>query len=298
MADYEDRYFNSSDGVRLHYRDYPGGASDQPPLLCLPGLTRNARDFEPVADQVAGKWRVIALDFRGRGLSDPDPNPERYVPPSYARDVLKLLDQLGIAEAVFVGTSLGGLVTMLIAASDEERIAGALINDIGPEIDPAGIARIRTYVGHASHWPDYSAAGREFATRMGDIFPRWTSSDWDRFARRTCRDATSGENGGESGSGVELDYDMAIAAPFARANDAPQPNLWPLLEGLRGKPVAILRGELSDLFAADVATRMVEALGVQAELITVPEVGHAPNLEEAEARGALDRLLERVAARD
>ena len=298
MADYEDRYFNSSDGVRLHYRDYPGGASDQPPLLCLPGLTRNARDFEPVADQVAGKWRVIALDFRGRGLSDPDPNPERYVPPSYARDVLKLLDQLGIAEAVFVGTSLGGLVTMLIAASDEERIAGALINDIGPEIDPAGIARIRTYVGHASHWPDYSAAGREFATRMGDIFPRWTSSDWDRFARRTCRDATSGENGGESGSGVELDYDMAIAAPFARANDAPQPNLWPLLEGLRGKPVAILRGELSDLFAADVATRMVEALGVQAELIIVPEVGHAPNLEEAEARGALDRLLEKVAARD
>ena len=107
MASFEDRYFNSVDGLRLHYRDYPGGHPERPPLLCLPGLTRNARDFEPVADRFAGEWRVLALDFRGRGLSAPDPDPSRYMPPVYARDVLKLLDQLGIADAVFVGTSLG-----------------------------------------------------------------------------------------------------------------------------------------------------------------------------------------------
>ncbi|GLR48710.1 alpha/beta fold hydrolase [Sphingomonas astaxanthinifaciens] len=287
MASFEDRSYNSADGLRLHYRDYAGGDPDQPPILCLPGLTRNCRDFEPVADRFAGEWRVLSLDFRGRGQSAADPDPSHYMPATYARDVLKLLDQLGIADAVFVGTSLGGLVTMLIGAMEEERIAGALLNDIGPEVSPQGIERIRNYVGKAADWPSFAAAGAAFAERAGDVYPHWGAAEWERFARRTCR---------EEGGAVVLDYDMAIAQPFAQANEATQPNLWPWLDHLKDKPVTILRGALSDLFDAPVAERMVRELGPNAELVTVPDVGHAPSFDEPESIAAVERLLARVRA--
>nr|WP_294168679.1 alpha/beta hydrolase [uncultured Sphingomonas sp.] len=286
MKPFEDRHFNSADGIRLHYRDYPGPSAG-PPILCLPGLTRNARDFEPVAEAVAGEWRVLALDFRGRGGSGPDPDPGRYRPKTYVGDVLKLLDQLGIADAVFVGTSLGGLVTMLLAGGDEERIAGALINDIGPEVDQAGIERIRGYVGKPQRWSSWTDAGQAFAVAQGDVYPAWSDAEWERFVRRLCR---------EEDGAVVLDYDMAIAEPFAEANDSTQPNLWPLLGGLSGKPVTILRGERSDLFPAEIADRMVQEIGADAELVTVPEVGHAPSFDEPESIAALRRLLERVKA--
>jgi pimeloyl-ACP methyl ester carboxylesterase len=282
---FEDRHFNSADGIRLHYREYAGPA-DQPPVLCLPGLTRNSRDFEPLAEAVAGEWRVLALDFRGRGLSRPDPDPRRYLPKTYVRDVLKLLDQLGIADAVFVGTSLGGLVTMLLAGSDEERIAGALINDIGPEVDPAGIERIRGYVGKLQCWTSWAEAGQAFQAAQGDVYPSWQTAEWERFVRRTCREEEDGS--------VVLDYDMAIAEPFAEANDSTQPNLWPLLGGLADKPVTVLRGERSDLFSAEVANRMVQELGGTAELVTVPGVGHAPSFDEPQSIAAVRHLLNRV----
>jgi pimeloyl-ACP methyl ester carboxylesterase len=285
VPSFEDRYFNSVDGLRLHYRDYPGGDPDQPPILCLPGLTRNVRDFEPVAKRFAGEWRVIALEFRGRGLSAYDPEPRRYMPPVYARDVLKLLDQLGIADAVFIGTSLGGLVTMLIAGMEDERIAGALLNDIGPEIAPEGIERIRTYVGKQVEFDSFADAARSMMARAGDVYPRWGEAEWERFARRCCR---------EEGGKVSYDYDMAIAVPFAEANDATQPNLWPLLDNLKDKPVTILRGAHSDLFTVEVAERMVVELGDGAELVTIPDVGHAPSFDEPESIAAVERLLARV----
>ena len=131
MATWTDRHWYSAEGLRLHYRDYPG-PHDKPPILCIPGLTRNARDFEPVAERYAGDWRVIALDLRGRGESEYDPDNRHYAPSYYVADILKLLDQLGIADAVFIGTSLGGICTMVLASTDADRIAGALINDIGP----------------------------------------------------------------------------------------------------------------------------------------------------------------------
>jgi pimeloyl-ACP methyl ester carboxylesterase len=282
---YEDRQYNSTDGLRLHYRDYAGGDPDQAPILCLPGLTRNARDFEPVADRIAGEWRVLALDFRGRGGSAPDPDPSRYMPATYARDVIKLLDQLGIAEAVFVGTSLGGLVTMLIGAMENERIAGALLNDIGPEVSPEGIERIRTYVGKPAAWTSFAQAGEAMMARAGDVYPLWGASEWERFARRCCR---------VEGAHVVYDYDMRIAAPFAEANDSTQPDLWPWLDHLKGRPITILRGELSDLFTAATADRMLRELGEDAELVTIANVGHAPSFDEPESIAALERLLARV----
>lgn len=285
MAEWDDRYWTSSDGLRLHYRDY-AGPRDKPPLLCLPGLTRNARDFEPIADRYAGSWRIIAVEFRGRGLSEYDPDPTRYVPPTYAADVLKLLDQLGIADAVFFGTSLGGLVTMLIGMTDCERIAGAVINDIGPVIEPAAIERLRAYVGKGGRWSSWGEAAQAAANINRIAFPDYSDADWERFARRLCSETPDG--------GIRSDYDPAIALPFAKDSGTPD-DPWPLLAGLAEVPVLIVRGELSDLLSAATAGRMAATLP-NAELVTVPGIGHAPILDEPEAVAAIDRLLERVSS--
>jgi pimeloyl-ACP methyl ester carboxylesterase len=284
MAQWQDRFWNSPDGLRLHYRDYDG-PRDRPPILCLPGLTRNARDFEPVADRLAGEWRVIAVEFRGRGDSEYDSNPANYVPPTYAADVLKLLDQLGIADAVFFGTSLGGLVTMLISGSDPERIAGAMINDIGPVIEPVAIERLRTYVGKGPQWSSWAEAAAAAATFNQLVYPNYGPADWDRFVRRLCSQRPDGS--------IRPDYDMAIAVPFAKDSGAPDADAWALLEGLADKPVLIVRGATSDLFSADTAERMLGFLP-KAELVTLAGIGHAPALDEPEAAAAIDRLLEKV----
>ncbi len=284
MAQWVDRYWNSSDGLRLHYRDYAGPA-DQPPILCLPGLTRNARDFAPVADRLAGKWRIVAVEFRGRGESQHDPNPANYLPQTYATDLLKLLDQLGIADAVFMGTSLGGLVTMLIAGSDPERIAGALINDIGPVVEPAAIERLRKYVGKGGQWASWTEAGQAAAAINRLAFPQYTERDWEDFARRLCSERADGS--------IRPDYDMAIGGAFARNSGAPAFDAWPLLDGLADKPVLIVRGETSDLFSAATAMTMLGRLP-KAELVTIPGIGHAPILDESEAAAGIDRLLARV----
>lgn len=288
MASWTDRYWYSAEGLRLHYRDYDG-PRDKPPILCIPGLTRNARDFEPVADRYAGDWRVISIELRGRGESEPDPNPGRYAPHYYVADILKLLDQEGIADAVFFGTSLGGICTMLLASTDADRIAGAMLNDIGPEIDQAGIDRIGSYVGRQATFPSWEDASHALAERNRDKFPEWTGEDWDRFARRICV---------AKPEGIQFHYDMAIAQNFRAATEGPQGANWHLYESLAGRPLLILRGEFSDLLAQDIADQMVERLRGDAELVVVPAVGHTPNLEEPEATAAMDRLLDRVMARE
>lgn len=286
MKPWSDRYWNSPDGLRLHYRDYDG-PRDRPPILCVPGLTRNCRDFEPVAERFAGEWRVIAVDLRGRGLSDPDPNPMNYIPQTYARDLLKMLDQLGIADAVFIGTSLGGIVTMVMAMQDAERIAGALLNDIGPRIEAKGIERIGSYVGKAAAFSSWTELGTNLADRLGDTFPDWDAAQWERFARRTAidRDGT-----------ITFDYDLAIAQVFDVAANAQSIETWPYYHALAGRPVTILRGELSDLFSPDVFERMGQEIP-DVELVTVPRAGHAPSLDEPESLDAIARLLDRVLAR-
>jgi pimeloyl-ACP methyl ester carboxylesterase len=288
MASWTDRYWNSAEGLRLHYRDYDG-PRDQPPILCIPGLTRNARDFEPVADRYAGDWRVLSIDLRGRGESENDPDTRRYSPHYYVADIMKLLDQEGIADAVFMGTSLGGLCTMLLASTDSDRIAGALLNDIGPEIDQAGLDRIGGYVGKETEFASWEDASHALAARHADIYPTWTSDDWDRFARRLCH---------QTADGIQFQYDMRIADNFGAAANSPDAKRWPHFHALAGRPVTIVRGELSDLLSDEVAERMVKALGDDAELVVVPEVGHTPTLDEPEAQEAMDRLLDRVMARE
>lgn len=288
MASWRDEYWTSRDGLKLHYRDY-AGRDDRPPVLCLHGLTRNARDFEALADRLAGDWRVIVPDFRGRGLSERDPMSSRYIPPTYAADVLQLLDELAIPEAIFVGTSLGGIVTMIVAGFAPQRIAGAVLNDVGPALEKAGLDRIRSYVGHALLFADWEEATDKLSARHAEAHPGYGRDGWRGYAKRVAH---------ETERGIEFDYDMAIAEPFMAMDDAAAAavDAWPLFMGLAGKPLLILRGEHSDLFSAETAERMRDSIP-GAELAVIPNVGHAPDLAEPESVAAIDRLLQRVLKR-
>jgi pimeloyl-ACP methyl ester carboxylesterase len=281
---FEDRYFVVRDGLRLHYRDYPG-AADKPPLLCLPGLTRNSRDFAEFAERYSPRFRVLALEFRGRGGSDYDPLPARYTPLTYAGDVIELLDQLGIGAAIFVGTSLGGLVTMTIAAMAPRYIAAAILNDIGPDVNLSGIERIKSYVGKNIRFAIWDEAADSIAANLGGAFDRFTHEDWVRMAKRNCRE----ENGQ-----IRFDYDMAIALPFNSGGETPEVDLWPLFAAVASKPLLVIRGEQSDLLTAETAARM-QAAAPEMKLALVPGVGHAPELNEAEAVAGIDAFLDMVA---
>jgi len=279
-ARFRDGFYTVRDGLRLHFRDYPGPL-DRPPLLCLPGLTRNARDFEAFAERWSPRFRVIAVDFRGRGQSDRDPDPSRYVPLTYAHDTIALLDHLGVADAIFVGTSLGGLVTMLMAALDEDRIAAAILNDIGPELEEGGLERIRTYVGKDHRFAGWDEAARAVAANGRGLPRHYGDDDWLRAARRLAS-----EKDGE----IRFDYDMAIAQPFEATGPTPQVDMWPLFRALAKRPLLLVRGAESDLVGAAAFAKMREQ-APGAEYVEVPGVGHAPDLDEPAAMAAVESFL-------
>ncbi len=284
MADWSDGYWWSNDGLRLHYRDHAGGEG-RPPILCIPGLTRNARDFEGVAARLAGAWRVLTLDLRGRGESAYAKDPMSYVPLTYMQDIEALLRELRLDRFILFGTSLGGLVTMLLSPAHRGSLAGALINDVGPDLEPRGLDRIRSYVGQSRAWPTWMHAARHFAAAQGDVYPRWGLEDWLRHAHRLCRLTPAGR--------VVFDYDMRIAEPFKLPGGPTGFDPWRALDGLAGVPTLLVRGALSDLLTEATVARMV-AGNAAIEAVTVPNVGHAPTLEEPEAVAAIDRLLARI----
>jgi pimeloyl-ACP methyl ester carboxylesterase len=283
-ARFEDRCFMVGDGLRLRYRDYPGSA-DKPPILCLPGLTRNSRDWADFAERYSPRFRVLALEFRGRGGSDYDPVPQRYNPLTYARDLLELLDQLGIEQAIFAGTSLGGLVTMTVAAMAPQRIRATIMNDVGPDIDASGVERILTYVGKDRRFAGWDQAAEAVAANNGASFERYTHEDWVKMAKRNCR-----EDDGE----IRFDYDMAIAEAFKTTGPTPHVDLWPFFAALAQKPLLVIRGAKSDLLTAATAARMQKA-APNMKLAVVPGVGHAPELNEPEAVVAIDEFLASLA---
>ena len=284
--EFTDGYWQSRDDLRLHYRDYAGGA-DRPPILCFPGLTRNARDYEGLAARLAPEWRVIAVDFRGRGESGYARDPMSYVPGTYLHDVEALLEALAIDRFVAFGTSLGGIVTMLLAALDRTRVAGALLNDVGPEIAESGLARIRGYVGRNSWHPTWLHAARALSESNTDVYPGYALEDWLGMAKRLYRLNSAGR--------VVLDYDMKIAEPFRVAGTEAGPDMWRTLDALAGRPVLVVRGERSDILSAETARAMMLRLGGRAELVTVPGIGHAPTLDEPATADAIARLLAKVA---
>lgn len=281
MSLFAERTWTAPDGLALFARDYaaaPGPA--RLPVVCLHGLTRNSRDFEAVAPWLAARGRrVLALDMRGRGQSARDPE-ARYDIATYTVDVIALLDALGLARALFVGTSMGGLITVDLATQHPARVAGAVINDIGPELAPQGLARIAGYVGKGQPLPDWDAAARACATLNADVFPHYGAADWMGMARRLFR---------EDGDTVIADYDPAIAQAFGRIVADPDPwGKWHAFAAAR--PVLLLRGTQTDLLEERVAEAMV-AGKPQARLAPVPGIGHAPMLDEPAAQAALADFL-------
>src|SRR5512134_830234 len=228
-----ERWFDSADGLRLYYRDYAAESPGRLPVLCLPGLTRNSRDFEHVALRMGRERRVLCADLRGRGRSQHDPNWQNYHPGTYLADIGRLLADAGVDRCVFFGTSLGGILTMLTAATQPQRVAAAILNGIGPEVDPAGLARIASYVGRyppARTWPEAVAIVR---ASYEIALPGLSDEQWADYARRSYTDA----------DGVpRLDMDPNIGEAVRAAPAAAAPDLWPVFSALASVPTLVLRG--------------------------------------------------------
>ncbi|MCE2828528.1 MAG: alpha/beta hydrolase [Sphingomonadales bacterium] len=284
MAEYIDGYWWSGDGIRLHYRDYPGPKS-KAPVICLPGLTRNARDFEPVAQMLGGKRRMLALEFRGRGESGYAKDPMSYVPLSYVQDVDVLLRELDLKSFILLGTSLGGIVSMLLAGAWKERLSGLILNDIGPEIGQSGAERIRNYIGQGRSFETWMHAARAMAEAQGDIYPAYGLEEWLRFAKRACKLGANGR--------ITFDYDMKIAEPFKLPGGEAGVDLWPAFAALADVPLLVMRGEKSDILEKTVGTKMIKK-SEKAALATVKGVGHAPSLDEPDAQEAILQFLKTI----
>lgn len=289
IGGYEERIVATIDGLAIYARDYaPLAPVTGAPVICLHGLTRNSRDFDVIAPRVAALGRrVVVPDMRGRGKSANDPDPAHYVPAVYAQDVLALMDRLEISRAVFIGTSMGGLITMVIAALAPNRVAASVLNDIGPKLNPLGLSRIATYVGRVQPLPTWQAAAEAVRAVAGTAYPDRLDDDrfWAHFARRTFREREDGQ--------VEADYDPRIALAFADTADSPPADLTPLFQALAQKPMLSVRGAISDLCTPDVVEYM---RGLKPDLATVEiaNVGHTPCLDEPEAWDAVLTFLARV----
>ena len=284
MSHMTERWFDSADGLRLYYRDYAAETPGRLPVLCLPGLTRNSRDFEHVALRLRRDRRVLCADLRGRGRSQHDPNWQNYHPGTYLTDIARLLEDAGIGRCVFFGTSLGGILTMLTAATAPQRVAAAILNDIGPEVDPVGLTRIASYVGRfppAHTWTEAVTLVRatyEFA------LPGLTDEQWLDYARRSYTDV----------DGVpRLDMDPMIGEAVRSAPAAAAPDLWPVFRTLGPVPTLVLRGATSDILSSATLDRM-QAEKPDLVRVEVPNRGHVPLLDEPEAVGAIDAFLARL----
>jgi pimeloyl-ACP methyl ester carboxylesterase len=278
---YTESFSTSHDGLRLYARVYEADARGPATVLCLHGLTRNSRDFEDLAPHLQRRHRVIVPDLRGRGLSARDTNPQNYQPAIYVQDLLALMDTVGAAQVTVIGTSLGGLLAMMLGVGYRARIAGIVLNDIGPEADPVGIERIKGYAGRLPPPKDWSDAIAQTKTMFGDAWPNLTAERWATIVRRGFREDASGA--------LHVDADPMIGE-MLRAAPAATATLWPFWKGLRGIPMLAIRGERSDILSAATFARM-KAENPDLMQLEVAQRGHVPLLDEPECIAAIDDFL-------
>jgi pimeloyl-ACP methyl ester carboxylesterase len=280
---FTEHFYRSTDGLELYYRRFGDVQARGGTVICLPGLTRNSRDFELLATELSAHYHVITPDLRGRGRSAYDPNWANYHPETYVGDVLRLLDEIGVRRCAVIGTSLGGFMGMIMGAMQPQRVAGLVLNDIGPELDERGVTRIQSYAGKLPAVKSWKDAAAQAKLVNGTAFPDLGEADWLDFARRTYRE----ENGA-----FRPDVDPNIAHSVANRTTA-APDLWPLFQMLAAIPVLTIRGALSDLFSAKTLERMRE-LKPDMHVLVVENRGHAPSLQEPECRRAIGEFLAEV----
>jgi pimeloyl-ACP methyl ester carboxylesterase len=275
----------SADGLSLYGRDYPA-SDDATPILCLAGLTRSSRDFEPLAQWLAGTRRLITMDYRGRGRSAYADDPATYRPDVELADALRFLDHLGIERVNVIGTSRGGIIAMIMAAQFPGRLNGVLLNDVGPVLEKPSLIRIRSYLGKASRFKQWGdAVGALKASNPG--FESLSEAEWLSFARRVFI---------EKNGWISNDYDLRLSETFPTEQEietAEPPDLWPFFDALAAFPVMVLRAEHSDLLSAATVARMKKR-HPRLAAHTIKDRGHVPFLDEPDARGAIAAWLEIV----
>src|SRR5688572_7711749 len=278
---YREGTYRSHDGLELYYRDYSPQRSGGLPVVCLPGLTRNCRDFEALAERLSARHRVITPDFRGRGRSQHDTDWKNYHPSIYVKDVIALLDAERLDRVILIGTSLGGIVSMGLAVAAAHRLAGIVLNDIGPEIDPMGIERIRGYAGRLPPVRTWQEAAAQVRSIYGAALPGLSDTEWLAYCRRSWRD-------GPDGVPVP-DMDPHIGDAI-RASPAAPPDLWGAFDALQQIPTLAIRGATSDLLSAVTFAKMKERKPDLVQL-EVPGRGHAPLLDEPACVQAIDTFI-------
>jgi pimeloyl-ACP methyl ester carboxylesterase len=271
-------FVSAPDGLRLHVRSYGEASWPTLPVVCLPGLSRTADDFEVIAGALAQPGahahRVIALDYRGRGLSEYDRNPFNYAFPVELADLQAVIAALDCAPAIFIGTSRGGILTMMLAALRPTLIAGVVLNDIGPVIEPQGLVRIKSYVGRLPQPRDFDEGAEVLRRLFGAQFPRLGREDWLAAARRAFRQDEDGK--------LVPTYDVQLAKTMEGVDlEQPLPPLWKEFGALAHVPLMVIRGENSDILSAATVEAMRSRRSGM-EVVEVAEQGHAPLLAEAD----------------
>jgi pimeloyl-ACP methyl ester carboxylesterase len=283
MAEY---WYDSQEGLRLFARVYPAPAAAAPTVVCLHGLMRTGRDFEELATHLAAHSRVIVPDVRGRGLSARDPNFNNYQIPIYLTDLLRMLAGLAAVRVTLIGTSMGGLMAMVLAAMQPDVVAGIVLNDVGPEVDPAGLARIRGYAGKAPPVRDWAGALAQVRAVYGAALPGLDDARLMELARAGYREDEHGV--------PQPDADPLIAEPLKDTSGA-APNLWPLWAAIARVPMLAIRGAQSDILSEAALARM-QREKPDLRTLSVANRGHAPLLDEPECIAAIEEFLAALGA--
>ena len=279
---FEEKHFHAQDGARLYYRDYGDPLSPAPPVLCLSGLTRNSKDFDRVASRLAASRRVVCPDYRGRGQSDYDSDWRNYAARVTLGDIRGLMIAADLHHVVICGVSFGGLLAMALSVIAPTALAGAILNDVGPDLNPSGTDRILDYIGQDHPQPDWPSAIRYMRTTF-PLLSHKTDEDWRLFTEASFKEGADGQ--------LHVDYDIDLVRPLRESHEAE--DIWLLFGALRRLPVLALRGGESDVLTAATLDRMAEAKP-DLQRLTLPGVGHTPSLSEPESERAIDDFLQRV----
>ena len=281
---FRDVFCQSADGLKLHAKVIGPNDSTALPVLCLPGLTRTTDDFDDIARAIATSpstpRKVVAIDYRGRGLSDYDPDPAKYAVPVELGDVLAIAASLGISRAILLGTSRGGLISMAMAAAQPKLLAGVILNDIGPALEIDGLMKIKGYIANPPPRKTWDEAAHGLKELFGTVFPSLTDDEWTAWARRAFRE--------KAGGGLERTYDLKISHTLDGLDPSnPLPQVWELFDAMAGVPLMLIHGALSDLLSVqgvkDMVTRRPDI-----DLVTVADQGHAPLLAD---KPTMDRIV-------